>query len=254
MDLEELAEIAARISAAERRAMAAERETTDRLIAFWLADRIGATFEGLLEVLLAAGCDVHLTISAAAQAVFKQELDLTVDLENFNPAMLHARHGRSSATASCRRSAPWPASPATRATCWAWAPASRASCIYYHYRDYLGAIASGSFLTDGMVVCPCSSGTLSAIVHGTSANLIHRAAEVHLKERRKLILVPRETPLSLSVLENMKRAAEAGAVILPAMPGFYHGVKLIGDLVDFVVGRICDQLGIANALIQRWGS
>ncbi len=104
-----------------------------------------------------------------------------------------------------------------------------------------------------MVICPCSGGTLSSIVHGTSANLIHRAAEVHLKERRKLILVPRETPLSMVMLENLRRAAEAGAIILPAMPGFYHGVKSIGDLVDFVVARICDQLGIENSLIQRWG-
>ena len=83
---------------------------------------------------------------------------------------------------------------------------------YYHYRDYLASIASGSFLTDGMVICPCSSGTLSAIVHGTSANLIHRAAEVHMKERRRLILVPRETPLSITLLDNMKRAVESGAI------------------------------------------
>ena len=104
-----------------------------------------------------------------------------------------------------------------------------------------------------MVVCPCSCNTLGAIAHGITANLIHRAAEVHLKERRKLILVPRETPLSLPQIENMKLATEAGAVILPATPAFYHGVKLIGDLVDFVVSRICDQLGIANTLIERWG-
>jgi flavin prenyltransferase len=124
---------------------------------------------------------------------------------------------------------------------------------YYRYCDFLAPIASGSFLTDGMVICPCSSGTLSAIVHGTSSNLIHRAAEVHLKERRKLVLVPRETPLSLVQLENFKRAAEAGAVILPAMPGFYHGAKTIQDLVDFIVARICDQLGVPNELIRRWG-
>ena len=100
---------------------------------------------------------------------------------------------------------------------------------YHHWHDLLAPIASGSYLTDGMVVCPCSSGTLSAIVHASSGNLIHRAAEVHLKERRKLILVPRETPLSLVQLDNMKRAAEVGAVILPASPGFYHGVTSIGD-------------------------
>ena len=115
-------------------------------------------------------------------------------------------------------------------------------------------MASGSFLTNGMVICPCSSGTLSAIVHATSSNLIHRAAEVHLKERRKLVLVPRETPLSVIQLENMHRAAEAGAIVLPAMPGFYHGVTSIQDLVDFVVSRICDQLGVENGLIRRWGS
>ena len=125
---------------------------------------------------------------------------------------------------------------------------------YYHYRDQMAPAASGSFLTDGMVICPCSSGTLSAIVHGTSANLIHRAADVHMKEGRKLILVPREMPLSLPQLDNLKRAAEAGAIILPAMPGFYHGVKSIRDLVDFVVARICDQLGMPNTLIKRWGS
>jgi len=84
-------------------------------------------------------------------------------------------------------------------------------------------------------------------------NLIHRAAEVHLKERRRLILVPRETPLSLPQLDNMKRAAEAGAIVLPASPGFYHGAKSIGDLVDFVVARICDQLGVEHSLIRRWG-
>jgi len=105
-----------------------------------------------------------------------------------------------------------------------------------------------------MVICPCSGGTLGAVVHGTSDNLIHRAADVHLKEHRKLILVPRETPLSLVQLDNLKRAAEAGAIVLPAMPGFYHGVQSIRDLVDFVVGRICDQLGIVNSLIRRWGT
>ncbi len=90
-------------------------------------------------------------------------------------------------------------------------------------------------------------------MHGTGDSLIHRAAQVHLKERRKLVVVPRETPLSIVQLDNMKRAAEAGAVVLPAMPGFYHGATSIADLVDFIVARICDQLGVANSLIQRWG-
>ena len=117
----------------------------------------------------------------------------------------------------------------------------------------MAPIASGSFLTGGMVICPCSGSTLGAISHAIGSNLIHRAAEVHLKERRKLILVPRETPLSLVQLDNMRRATEAGAVVLPASPGFYHGAATISDLVDFIVARICDQLGIAQNLIQRWG-
>jgi 4-hydroxy-3-polyprenylbenzoate decarboxylase len=186
----------------------------------------------LIEVLAAAGCDICLTISPAAVQVLKQELGLSVDLENFNIATLGQ-------LAPLR-------TPADAA-----APGE---LCYYHFQDFMAPIASGSFLTDGMVVCPCSMGTLSAIVHGTSGNLIQRAADVHLKERRKLILVPRETPLSIVQLDNMRRAAEAGAVILPAMPGFYHGVNSVQDLVDFVVARICDQLGLANALIHRWGT
>jgi 4-hydroxy-3-polyprenylbenzoate decarboxylase len=125
---------------------------------------------------------------------------------------------------------------------------------YHHFENLMAPIASGSFLTAGMVICPCSGSTLGAVVHGTGENLIHRAASVHLKERRKLILVPRETPLSTIQLENMRRAAESGAVVLPAMPGFYHGVTSIRDLVDFVVARICDQLGISNTLVHRWGT
>ncbi|NOX56962.1 MAG: UbiX family flavin prenyltransferase, partial [Planctomycetes bacterium] len=126
--------------------------------------------------------------------------------------------------------------------------------VYHHYQDYRAGLASGSFLTGGMVICPCSLGTLSNIAHGTSTNLIHRAAEVHLKERRRLILVPRETPLSGIQLDNMKRLADAGAVILPAMPGFYHQPQSVLDLVDFIVARICDQLGVEHTLVRRWGA
>ena len=96
-------------------------------------------------------------------------------------------------------------------------------------------------------------GTLASLATGQSQNLIHRAADVHLKERRKLIVVPRETPLSVIALDNMKRLAEAGAVILPAMPGFYNDPKSIPDLVDFIVARICDQLGVEHELSKRWG-
>lgn len=112
--------------------------------------------------------------------------------------------------------------------------------------------ASGSVKTQGMVVCPCSMGTLAAIAHGTSRSLIERAADVTLKERRKLVLVPRETPLSLVHLRNMTLAAEAGAVVLPAAPGFYQQPKQIGQLVDFIVQRIVDHLGLQIRLIEPW--
>jgi 4-hydroxy-3-polyprenylbenzoate decarboxylase len=117
----------------------------------------------------------------------------------------------------------------------------------------MAPIASGSFLTAAMAICPCSGSTLAAVAHSMGENLVHRAAEVHLKERRKLVVVPRETPLSLPQLKNMQAIHEAGAVVLPAAPGFYHGAQTVADLVDFVVARICDQLGVANALMRRWG-
>src|SRR6202007_2361316 len=125
---------------------------------------------------------------------------------------------------------------------------------YYDHRNFQAGIASGSFLTGGMVICPCSMGTVAAISHGLSQNLIHRAADVHLKERRKLILVPRETPLHLIQLRNLAACAEAGAVILPAMPAFYTRPQTLQDAVDFIVGRICDQFGIEHHLLTRWGT
>jgi 4-hydroxy-3-polyprenylbenzoate decarboxylase len=215
----------------------------------------------LLDVLVAAGCDVQLAISTAGKAVLRQELGLDVDVEKFRlDSLLPTRkelvaldrfrqvreligvdawHYGATSESPRQDAEPFRAEPGR--------------VRYHHYQDFFAAIASGSALTDGMVVCPCSGGTLSAIAHGASGNLIHRAADVHLKERRRLILVPRETPLSLVQLDNMRRCAEAGAVVLPAMPGFYHGVHAIRDLVDFVVGRICDQLGVDQPLIKRWG-
>jgi len=201
----------------------------------------------LLQVLLAAQRRVHLSISPSARLVLRQELGIEVNLEGFQPQSLPL-----DADWPLRASLP-PAmaevllTPAHR-------HAGRGKIVYHHYENLLAPIASGSFLTGGMVICPCSGSTLGAVVHGTGESLIHRAASVHLKERRKLIVVPRETPLSTIQLENMRRAAVAGAVVLPAMPGFYHGVQSIRDLVDFVVARICDQLGIDNALIHRWGT
>jgi 4-hydroxy-3-polyprenylbenzoate decarboxylase len=175
----------------------------------------------LLEVLVESGREVHLMISPSGAAVIKQELDRTVSLEQFDMKLL--------------------------------LPSLAGRIHYHHYQDFLAAPASGSFLTGGMVVCPCSGSTLSGIALGAGNNLIQRAADVHLKERRKLILVPRETPLSIVHLDNMRRAAEAGAVILPAMPGWYHGVKSVQDLVDFVVARILDQLDVPHHLMRRWG-
>ncbi len=113
--------------------------------------------------------------------------------------------------------------------------------------------ASGSARTAGMVICPCSMATAAAVAHGTSRSLIERAADVTLKERRKLILVPRETPLSLIHLRNLTAVTEAGAIVLPAAPGFYHRPKGVGDLVDFVVQRIFDHLGVEVSLTPRWG-
>jgi len=119
--------------------------------------------------------------------------------------------------------------------------------------DRGAAPASGSARNRGMVVCPCSMGTISAISQGTSRSLVERAADVALKERRTLVLVPRETPYSAIHLENMLRLTRAGAVVLPASPGFYHRPSEIGELVDFVVARVLDHLGVNHLIGRRWG-
>ena len=128
-----------------------------------------------------------------------------------------------------------------------------ASYVEVFSNDDRGAApASGSSRTAGMIVCPCSMGTLSAIAVGASRSLIERAADVTLKEQRKLVLVPRETPLSAIHLGNMLRLTRAGAVIMPASPGFYHRPEQISDLVEFVVARMLDQLGVEQKLVKRW--
>jgi 4-hydroxy-3-polyprenylbenzoate decarboxylase len=206
----------------------------------------------LLDVLLAAGCRVQLSISSAGQTVIEEELGLKVDLKNFKLTSLLPDPERLQASAEFARLR-------TLLGPSGWGPScsndssARGEVHYYHYQDLRAPMASGSALTDGMVVCPCSGGTLSAIAHAASGNLIQRAADVHLKERRKLILVPRETPLSLIQLDNMRRVVEAGAVMLPASPGFYHGVSTVRSLVDFVVARVADQLGLERSLVRRWG-
>jgi 4-hydroxy-3-polyprenylbenzoate decarboxylase len=123
----------------------------------------------------------------------------------------------------------------------------------YEPNDWKAPYASGSAKVDAYVICPCSMGTLASVAAGAMANLIHRAASVALKEERKLVVVPRETPLSAIHLENMLRLRQAGATILFAAPGFYAGAERVEDLVDFVAGRILDQLGLPNVLVRRWG-
>lgn len=207
----------------------------------------------LLNVLAAAGRDVHVTISSSAVQVIRQELGVVIDLKKVDlvkqflgdPKIVTA----DSKLLSVRRQSAIPQNSSIFSD--TQTPAGK--LVYHHYQNYNSGIASGSFLTEGMVICPCSMSTLAAIATGQAANLLQRAAEVHLKERRKLILVPRETPLSSISLDNMKRLADAGAIILPAMPGFYHNPTQMMDLVDFVVARICDQLGVAHDLVQRWG-
>lgn len=202
----------------------------------------------LLQVLANAGRRVHLTISPAGAEVLDHELGLRMDLKNFDPQRLLASDSVLSGDSQISRLLP----EAGAAVSSIYEDGPLGELVYHHYQDFRAGIASGSFLTGGMVVCPCSMGTLASIASGQSSNLIQRAADVHLKERRKLIVVPRETPLGSIQLENMKRLADAGAVILPAMPGFYHGPTSILDLVDFVVGRICDQLGVPHQLCKRW--
>ena len=194
----------------------------------------------LLEVLRAAGRDVHLSISQSGRDVIEQELDVCLDLQQFDAERLL----RASTNDANNRERTGGIGSGT--TNWG-------KLTYYHCQDFSAPMASGSYLSGGMVICPCSGTTLAAVASGAASNLIQRAAEVHLKERRKLIVVPRETPLSLAHIDNMRRVTEAGAVVLPASPGWYHGVSTIRDLVDFVVARICDQLGVEHALTKRWG-
>jgi 4-hydroxy-3-polyprenylbenzoate decarboxylase len=176
----------------------------------------------LLHVLARSGRTVHLTISPSGAEVLRQETGIAVDPDHFDLSAIGE---------------PGPGRVA-----------------YHHHADFSAGIASGSFPTSGMVVAPCSMSTLASVAHGITTNVITRAADVHLKERRKLILVPRETPLNLIHLENMAAVTRAGAIVLPAMPGWYHRPDSLADLVDFVVARICDSLGVAHDLSRRWGS
>ncbi|SDS60595.1 4-hydroxy-3-polyprenylbenzoate decarboxylase [Halopseudomonas litoralis] len=179
----------------------------------------------LLECLVQAEVQVLFLISQAAQLVVATETELQLPpkpqaLEQFLTERYNAKPGQ---------------------------------IRVYGKQDWMAPVASGSGAPSAMVVCPCSTGTLSAIATGASNNLIERAADVALKERRQLILVPRESPYSTIHLENMLKLSRMGAVILPASPGFYHRPESINDLVDFVVARILNQLGYEQTLMPRWG-
>jgi flavin prenyltransferase len=180
----------------------------------------------LLECLLAAHARVYLLYSPAAQIVARQELELT-----------------------------FPTQPAAAAAYFAERyHAQPGQLSVFGREDWFSPVASGSNPADAMAICPCSMGTLGALASGLADNLIERAADVMLKERRPLVLVPRETPLSSVHLENMLKLSRAGAVILPPAPGFYGHPQSIGDLVDFIVARILDQLGLEHTLGPRWGA
>lgn len=226
--------------------MASNRVATDELpLIVGVTGASGAAYAvRLLDVLLRSGREVHLAISPSGAAVIEQELGLKVDLKAFDPESLGLGGGEQLLLERI---------PLLRGAKPIAASGEPGALRYFHWQDFMAPMASGSFLSGGMALCPCSGTTLSAIAAGAAGNLIQRAAEVQLKERRPLVLVPRETPISLTHIDNMRRACEAGALVLPAAPGWYHGVTGVADLVDFVVARVCDHLGVRNALMKRWG-
>ncbi len=175
----------------------------------------------LVEALLTAGHEVHLCATTAALRVLRHE----------------AGHDAVTSHADLRG---------------LFVPALRERLFVHDLAAVEAAPASGSAGMRATILCPCSMGTLARVAHGFSSNLVERAADVALKEGRPLVVVPRETPLSVLHLENMLALARLGAVVLPAMPGFYHRPQSVQDLVDFVVGKILDRLGIAHPLIRRW--
>lgn len=180
----------------------------------------------LLECLLQAGCHVQLIYSQVAQIVARQEMDLAL-----------------------------PAQPTEAQAFFRDRFSNLPGVLDVYGREaWFAPMASGSNPPDAMIVCPCTMGTLAAIAQGLASNLIERAADVALKEGRKLVLVPRETPFSAIHLENMLRLSRAGAVILPPNPGFYHHPQTLAQMVDFVVARILDQIGVTHTLMPRWGA
>jgi 4-hydroxy-3-polyprenylbenzoate decarboxylase len=206
--------------------MAAERATTSsplRLAVLWSGGSGIAYGLRLVEVLLRAGHEVHLAATRAALRVLRHEAGVAIDAERPDLAALFA-------------------------------PELRAALRVHALDAVEAAPASGSAGIRAVVVCPCSMGTLARIAHGFSSNLVERAADVALKEGRPLLVVPRETPLSVLHLENLLALARLGGIVLPAMPGFYHRPQTVADLVDFVVGKVLDRLGIEHPLVRRWAT
>jgi 4-hydroxy-3-polyprenylbenzoate decarboxylase len=180
----------------------------------------------LLECLVRADIDVYVMVSKAARAVLSWELDLVLPSQTYQAErFLSERFG-----------------------------ARTGQLQVFGTEQWTAPTASGSGVPRAMVVCPCTMGTLSSIAQGSSDDLIARSADVVIKEQRRLILVPRETPFSVIHLRNMTMLAELGAVILAANPGFYHRPSGISDIVDFIVGRILDHLSVPHELIPRWGA
>lgn len=179
----------------------------------------------LLEILLAQGVRVYLLYSKVAQVVAQQELKLALPSRAKEVEAFFGRHFN----------------------------VAEGQLRVFGREEWFAPVASGSNPADSMVICPCTMGTLAAIAAGMNQKLIERAADVMLKENRKLILVPREMPFSAIHLENMLKLARSGAVILPANPGFYHHPENLQDIIDFVVARILDHLNIAHTLLPRWG-
>ena len=179
----------------------------------------------LLECLLTSGCEVYFMLSAPAQVVISMETDLKLPSRAAEIEEVLTKHYQ----------------------------AQPGQLRVFGREQWTAPVASGTSVPRAMVICPCTSGTLSAIAHGSSDDLLERAADVVLKEQRKLILVPREMPLSVIHLENMLALARMGVTIIPACPGFYHRPSSIQGLIDFVVARILDHLQVQHALIPRWG-
>lgn len=179
----------------------------------------------LLQCLLEADCEVFVILSKAARIVIGTETELAL------PA------GTGASEQALR----------------SWVGTDKGRLVLCGLEQWTAPVASGSGAPSAMVVCPCSTGTLSAIACGASDNLIERAADVAIKEGRKLILVPRETPFSAIHLENMLKLSRLGVTIMPAAPGFYHQPESVSDLVDFMVARLLDHLGVEQTLLKRWG-